>query len=179
MAEIISLAEYKAQAALRAVERYWRSLFKEPFDARYHLSDLRPKPLCFLAEPGDESTAALYSLIIGLSGFDDATTFESLDSKMQSHILDIHLFLSDQIRFEMMVRMGWLDRFVGNQYPLLQMVTGFRHIQQVCQDQPPSLAKEHPDYATYVGLFERDQQVFIRRMMLPALEAFKHIHKIK
>lgn len=179
MAEIISLAEYKAQTALRAVARYWRSLFQEPFDAKYHLSDLRPKTLCFLAEPGDESTVALYSLIIGLSGFDDTTTFESLDSGMQSHILDIHLFLSDQIRFEMMFRMGWLDRFVGNRYPLIQMVTGFKHIQKVCHDQPPSLAKEHPDYDIFAGLFKLDQQVFIRRMMLPALEAFKHIHKLK
>jgi hypothetical protein len=79
----------------------------------------------------------------------------------------------------MMFRMGWLDYFVGNQYPLIQMVTGFERIQKVCQDQSPSLAKDHPDYSTFVGLFERDQQVFIRRMMLQALEAFKHIHKLK
>lgn len=179
MAEIISLAEYKAQAAQQAVARYWRSLFKEPFDAQHRLSDLRPKVLCYLAEPGDESTAALYSLIIGFSGFNETTTFESLNSKLQSHILDIHLFLSDQIRFEMMFRMGWLERVVGNQYPLYELVVGFEQVRQVCRDQPPSLAKDHPDYPVFVELFERDQQVFIRRMMVSALEAFKLIHKLK
>ena len=179
MAEIISLAEYKAQTAQKAVARYWRSLFKEPFDAQHHLSDIRPKTLCYLAEPGDASTAALYSLIIGFSGFSESTTFESLDSKVQSHILDIHLFLSDQIRFEMMFRMGWLERFVGNQYPLFQMVTEFDRVYPICQEQPPSLAKDHPDYPVFNELFERDQQVFIRRMMVSALEAFKRIHKLK
>jgi hypothetical protein len=179
VAQIISLAEYKAQAAQKAVARYWHSLFKEPFNAKHKLSDFRPKTLCYLAEPGDESTTALYSLIIGFSGFSETTTFECLDSRMQNHILDIHLFLSDQIRFEMMFRLGWLEKFVGNQYSLYKMVTGFEHIQQVCLDQPPSLAKDHPDYPVFAGLFERDQQVFIRRMMVSALEAFKRIHKLK
>ena len=120
MAKIIPLAEYKEQVALRAVGRYWDSLFEEPFDARIRLSDLRPKTLFYLAEPGDESSSTLYALIIGLFGFDETTTFKSLDSKMQNHILDIHLFISDQIRFEMMFRLGWLERFVGNHASLLK-----------------------------------------------------------
>lgn len=173
MAEIIQLAGYKERAAIRAVARYWRSIFKEPFDAQTRLTDLRPKTLGYLAEPGDESTTVLYTLIIGLSGFSETTTFESLDSKMQSRILDIHLFLSDQIRFEMMFRLGWLDRFAGNQYPLYKMVTEFDRIKQVCQDQPPFLAETHQDYNVFSQLFERDQQVFIRRMLTSALEAFK------
>ncbi len=173
MAKIIPLAEYKEQVKLRAVQRYWATLFEDSFNAQTRLSDLHPKTLCFLAEPGEESSSTLYSLIIGLSGFDETTTFKSLDSEMQRRILDIHLFISDQIRFEMMHRLGWLERFIGNRAPLFEMVTAFTRINQICQAQPPALAKDHGAYKAYTELFERDQQVFIRRMMVSALEEFK------
>jgi hypothetical protein len=97
---------------------------------------------------------------------------------MQNHILDIHLFISDQIRFEMMFRLGWLERFVGNHASLFEMVTAFVRVHKRCRDRPPLLAKDHADYEAYAELIERDQQVFIRRMMIPALEEFKKTHKL-
>jgi hypothetical protein len=178
MAKIIALAEYKEQLALQAVGRYWATLFEDPFDAQTGLSDLQPKTLHYLAEPGEESSSTLYAIIIGLSGFGETTTFKSLESKMQRHILDIHLFISDQIRFEMMYRLGWLERFVGNQASFLEMVTAFERIYQMCQAQQPSLAKDHGDYNVYAELYERDQQVFIRRMMTAALEEFKRTYQL-
>ncbi|MGD8836337.1 MAG: hypothetical protein PVJ84_09115 [Desulfobacteraceae bacterium] len=178
MAKIIPLAEYKERVALRAVGRYWDSLFEEPFDAQTRLADLSPKTLFYLAEPGDESSSTLYALIIGLFGFDETTTFRSLNSKMQNHILDIHLFISDQIRFEMMYRLGWLERFVGNHASFFEMVTAFVRVYRKCRDQPPLLARDHADYKSYAKLIERDQQVFIRRMMISALDEFKKTHKL-
>jgi hypothetical protein len=178
MAKIIALNEYKEHAALQAVKRFWATLFEDPFDAQTRLSDLRPKTLYYLAEPGEESSATLYAIIIGLSGFSATTTFKSLDSKMQRYILDIHLFISDQIRFEMMYRLGWLECFVGNQASLYEMVNNFSHIYKVCRVQPPSLAQDHEDYSAYAELYERDQQVFIRRMMTAALVEFKRTHQL-
>jgi hypothetical protein len=173
MAKIIQLAEYKAHSALAVGYRRWRGLFDESFEAETRLSDLSPKTLCWLAEPGDNSATAIQALIIGFLGHGEAVTFYSLDSKVQSQVLDIFLFLSDQIRFEMMYRLGWLECFLGNQYALFEMVTEFEHIKNKFQDQPPSLSKEHIEYETYSKLFERDQQVFIRRMLTSALQVFK------
>jgi len=173
LAKIIPLDEYRDSAALRAGFGHWSRRYKESFDARTGLSELSPATLCRLAEPGEESNTSLYALIIGFLGYGPAETFESLNSKIQSYILDIHLFMADQFRFEMMYRLGWLDRFIGNQFSLFEMVKKFEDVRQACKEQPPQLAKDHPGWSEYRLLIDRDQQVFIRRMLTIAVAAFK------
>jgi len=178
MAKIIPLADYKARSALQDGYCYWRTLFDEALNAETRLTDLSPKTLYCLADPCDESTTSLYALIIGFSGHGRSASFESLASSIQSSILDVYLFLSDQIRFEIMFRLGWLECFSGNQYTIFEMVTSYERVKTICMAQPPSLAKTHPDFEEYVTLFERDQQVFIRRMLTSALQAFKQVHRL-
>jgi hypothetical protein len=174
MAKVIALDDYRNSQALRAGYRQWRRIFNDPFSARTRLSDLGPATLSRLAEPGEHSTAALYDLIIGFLGYGPHAVFESLDSHRQSHVLDVHLFILDQIRFEMMFRLQWLENFIGNRFPLFDMVVGFQRIRSACQKHPPKLAKSHPDYEAYSLLIDRDKQVFIRRMLPLALETFKN-----
>jgi hypothetical protein len=178
MAKIIALGDYRNLQALRAGYSQWRRKFDEEFNARTRLSELGPATLSCLAEPGDDSTAVLYALIIGFIGHGFHDTFESLDSRNQGYVLDIHLFMVDQIRFEMMFRLGWLDNFIGNRFPLFEMVTEFERIKLACQTHPPQLAKAHPDYKTYRLLIDSDKQVFIRRMVSLALETFKKANRL-
>ena len=173
MAEIIALDDYRNLRAFHAGHKRWCRTFKEPFTPKTRLSDIGPATLSRLAEPGEECTAALYALIIGFLGHGRHAAFTSLDSRAQSKVLDIHLFILDQIRFEMMFRLGWLDDFIGNRYPVFEMVVEFTRIRLACQKHPPNLAKDHPDYEAYCLLFDRDKQVFIRRMLPLALETFK------
>ncbi|MEJ2157229.1 MAG: hypothetical protein P8X96_17995 [Desulfobacteraceae bacterium] len=179
MAKIIPLSVYRDQTAIRDGFQLWRTLFDEPFDGETRLSDLKPKTLGYLADPGDRSTAALHALIIGCCGHGASTPFEALDSTVQSRIIDIFLFLSDQIRFEMMLRLGWVDRYWGNRHPLFKMVTAFEQIREGCHNHWPTLAKNHCEYGRYADLIERDQQVFIRRMFPSALTAFKLRFRLK
>ncbi len=178
MAEIISLSAYKEQSAIRDGFQYWRTLFEEPFSGETRLSDLRPATLSYLSQPGEESSAALHSMIIGFLGCGDSMTFDELGSRTQCRIIDLSLFFSDQIRFEMMLRLGWLERFPGNQHPLYQMVAGFERIKAQCIADSPILSKTHAEYETYAGLIERDQQVFIRRLFPAALKAFNTTHHL-
>jgi len=178
MAKIIPIDEYRDLQALRAGFSHWRHCFHEDFHARTGLSELSPATLDRLAEPGDDSTTALCSLIIGFLGLGQSETFESLDSQIQSYVLDIHLFMADQIRFEMMYRLGWIDQFTGNRFALFDMVKQFERVKQACQERPPQLAKDHPAYDDYRVLIDRDKQVFIRRMLSSALEAFKAANKL-
>jgi hypothetical protein len=173
MAKIIALDDYRNLQAFRAGYNRWCGTFKEPFTPGTRLSDIGPATLIRLAEPGEDCTAVLYALIIGFLGLGRHAAFESLDSRTQSTVLDIHLFLLDQVRFEMMFRLGWLDDNIGNRYPLFEMVIEFPRIKQACQKRPPNLAKGHPDYEAYCVLIDRDKQVFIRRMLPLALEAFE------
>ncbi|MBR9979894.1 MAG: hypothetical protein KFF50_02595, partial [Desulfatitalea sp.] len=88
-------------------------------------------------------------------------------------VVDIHLFLADQVRFEMMRRIGWLARYGATQYPLFEMVRRFNEIQLACRQDPPALAPSHPDYPEYIALTHRDRDVFIRRLLPAALERFQ------
>lgn len=178
MADIIPLASFKEQTAIRDGFQYWRTLFEEPLDGKTRLSDLTPETLNYLSEPGDESMLALHAMIIGFLGLGASTAFDELGSSLQCDIIDISLFISDQIRFEMMFRLGWLDNFQGNQHPLYDMVTDFVAIKAHCNAHCPTLSKHHKDFERYAGLFERDQQVFIRRRFPEALEAFNRHHHL-
>ncbi len=173
MAKIIPLSTYKAQIAIRDGFKSWRTLFRESFDGKTRLSDLTPETLNFLAEPGDRSSAALHAMIIGFCGHGASTCFEELAPRLRPRILDIFLFISDQIRFEMMFRLGWIEHFGGNRYPLYQMVTAFEQMKERRHLHWPTLARDHHDYERFADLMERDQQVFIRRMVPSALAAFK------
>jgi hypothetical protein len=173
MAKIIPLSTYKEQKAITDGFKSWRTMFQESFDGETRLSDLKPKTLNYLAGPGDSSSAALHALIIGFCGHGASTSFEELASSIQRRILDIFLFISDQIRFEIMLRLGWIEHYWCNPHPLYEMVTSFEQIRERCHLQWPTLAKDHCEYERYAELMERDQQVFIRRLVPSALEAFK------
>jgi len=178
MAKIIPLDEYRIRSLLRAGYNQWQKKYKEEFNLTTGLADLSPATLCQLAEPGEASTTSLCSMIIGFLGYGDSETFESLDSRLQNDILDIQMFMADQIRFEMMHRLGWLDSFSGSRYSFFKMVTAFEHVFELCRKNPPKLAKDHPRYDEYRILVDRDQQVFIRRMLPAALEMFKTLNRL-
>lgn len=172
MAEIVKLADYKVQTLLRDGFAIWHQKLEGRFDDRTRLKDLSANTLCRLAEPGDESADALYGMIIGFLGH-GKVLFNDLDTKVQSHVIDMHLFMSDHIRFEMMERLGWLEQFMGNHFPLFEMVRDWEQVKPRCLQNPPVLSPDHPDYSHYQGLIDRDQQVFIRRMLPTALDIFK------
>ena len=172
MAEIVNLANYRDQSLLQDGFAIWHHKFNGLFDSHTCLHDLSADTLCRLAEPGDESTEALYGMIIGFLGF-GRNFFNALDAGIQSLVIDIHLFMADHIRFEMMAQLGWLSHYTGNQYPLFEMVRHWERVKENDLQNQPMLSVNHPDYGDYHGLIHRDQQVFIRRLLPAALEAFK------
>jgi len=88
-------------------------------------------------------------------------------------VVDIHLFLADQLRFEMMRRLEWILSFEGVNYSLLEMVQEFEKIKNKSRERPPDLARSKSNYTEYTQLTEGDKEVFIRRMLQEALDEFK------
>lgn len=177
MGEIIQLVQYKTERGVRASFQPWCHYFDETFDGRTRLCDLSTSTLCRLAQPGETATQLIYDLILGLLGFGEHDTFETLGKTIQMQVIDIHLFISDQIRFEMMLRLGWLSKLSANQHPIANMVSNFDEVKGLCRRHPPVLAATHPQYEEYISLVERDRQVLIRRLLPSALEAFTQIQK--
>jgi len=53
------------------------------------------------------------------------------------------------------------------------MVQQFETVKQQARQAPPELDESHPEYEAYRQLTAGDKEVFIRRMLREAIEAFK------
>lgn len=173
MKKVVDLQRYRTRAVEQRGFGPWQKRFGESFDSTTRMADLSDGTLYYLAQPGESSSVAYYEFIMGILDLGAAPKFHYLDNRDQMKVVDIHLFVADQIRFEMMRRLGWIKIFEGEKYTLLKMVQDFETIKTECSANPPDLADSNPDFKTYAQLTFGDKEVFIRRMLQKALEAFK------
>lgn len=173
MTKIVNLKSYRTRVAEQKGFGPWHKRFEESYGEKTRLSDLSERTLYLLALPGEDSAVAFYELIMGILGLGAAPKFHYLDREEQMMVVDIHLFLVDQVRFEVMRRLGWLENFTCERYRLLEMVQDFNKVKLRCKDNQPELLESHPDYFSYKKLTRMDREVFIRRMFPKALEIYK------
>jgi hypothetical protein len=173
MTKVVDLKTYRLQAQEKRGFGPWQKRFSESYDSRTRLSDLSDKTLYYLSQPGENSSNAYYELIMGILDLGSAVEFHYLDNHDQMRVVDIHLFLADQLRFEMMRRLDWIQSFAGRNYSLLEMVQEFDTLKNSCREHPPDLARSNTNYSEYSHLTDGDKEVFIRRMLQEALDSFK------
>lgn len=173
MAKIVDLKTYRIRALEHRGFGPWRKRFSESFDSQTRLSDISHKTLYYLSQPGENSSIAYYELIMGILDLGTADKFHYLGNRDQMQVVDIHLFLADQLRFEMMQRLEWILRFEGSKYSILEMIQAFDTVKSNCRSRPPDLAPSNSNYSDYNQMTDGDKEVFIRRMLQEALEAFK------
>jgi hypothetical protein len=175
MTKVVHLNTYRTKAIEQRAFAPWYKRFGELYGPKARVSDLSAATLYFLACPGEESALAYYEFIMGIQSKGPAVKFYYLNKNEQVTIMDIHLFLADQVRFEMMRRLNWLDRFPGESYTLLEMVLNFDRIKVGCSATSLELAQTHPEYSSFTGLVHGDKEVFVRRLLPQALETFKDL----
>jgi len=173
MTKIVDLQAYRTKAVEQRGFGSWQKRFGESFDATTRIVDLSDGTLYYLAQPGEPGSVAYYEFIMGILDLGAAPKFHYLGNRDQMMVVDIHLFLADQVRFEMMRRLGWIRTFEGSRYSLVEMVQAFDKIKTKCRENPPELAESNSDYAAYTQLTDGDKEVFIRRMLQKALDTFK------
>jgi hypothetical protein len=173
MTKVVNIQAYRAQVLQQRTFGPWEKRFEESYSLKTRLSDLSDKTIYFLAQPGENSSIAYYEFIMGILDIGPATKFNYLPNREQMRVVDIHLFLADQVRFEVMRRLNWLVHLPCEKYNLVEMVQDFDKIKPECRANPPLLAASHPDNISYRELADGDKEVFIRRMLRDAIEAFK------
>ena len=173
MEKVVDIKAYRAKAFKERAFGPWQTRFNESFDIDIRLSGLSDKTLYFLAQPGESSSVGYYELIMGILDLGLAAKFNYLSNREQMRVVDIHLFLADQVRFEIMRRLKWLAYLPCKTQDLVHMVQDFDILKAACKATPPELAASHPDYDAYRRLAPGDKEVFIRRMLRDALETFK------
>ncbi len=173
MSQLFDLTAYRSKVVEQRAFVSWQKRFGESYGAATRLADLSDRTIYFLAKPGEETALAYYELTMGILGMGEAPKFYYLDDKDQLMVMDIHLFLIDQVRFELMRRLGWLTTFPGENYTLLEMVQSFETIKAEVRQKPVELSGSQPEYDAYNKLTNADKQVFIRRKIIKALEDFR------
>jgi hypothetical protein len=172
MSKIVDLQAYRVKSVEQRSFRLWCERFGESYGIKTRLADLSDRTLYLLALPGEQTAMAFYELIMGILRFGEATRFYYLPNKEQMMIVDIHLFLADQVRLEMMRRLGWLSSFASEEYSLFEMVQAFEKINAQCKEKAPQLSKAQPDFDLYNTLVSGDKEAFLRRKLREALDAF-------
>ena len=173
MTKVVNIQSYRTKVLQQRAFGQWEKRFKESYNLQTRLSDLSDKTLYFLAQPGEDSSTAFYELIMGILDLGPAIKFNYLPNKEQMRVVDIHLFLADQVRFEVMRRLKWLVKFPCEKCNLIEMVQDIDKIKPESKESPPELSASHPDNVSYQQLSVGDKEVFIRRMLRDAIEAFK------
>lgn len=173
MTNVVDILAYRAKAVEQRAFGPWEKRFGESYHINTKLSDLSDTALYFLAQPGENSAVAFYELIMGILDLGPATKFNYIPNREQITVVDIHLFLADQVRFEIMRRLKWLINLPCEKYGLVEMVQGFDIVKSECKGTFPELAGSHPDYPAYAQLPHSERESFIRRMLRDALETFK------
>lgn len=173
MAKIVDLTNIRLKALERRVFDPWRKRFGNSFSHETSIPDISDKTLLYLSQPGEESAEAIYELIMGVLDLGPASKFALLDKKDQLYVMEIHLFLSDLFRFEMMHRLGWIDPLTCAKSSLIDLVEHFERYRNIFRENPPQLSPTYPDYAAYQSLHERDREGFVRRLLPGALDIFQ------
>ena len=110
---------------------------------------------------------------MGILDMGDPNRFYYLEKGQQLLVVDTHLFIADQVRFEMMKRLGWVADYCCQQNSLLEMVQKVDELKMQCRGNPPHLARTHQRYGEYSELPQTEKEAFIRRLLPKALEAFQ------
>ena len=173
MAKIVKLQSYREKALKKRCFGPWEKRFGESYDLSVRLRDLSDKTIYYLALPGDNSTHAFYEFIMGVLDLGPAAGFHYLDNRDQLSVVVIHLFVADQVRFELMQRLGWITTFSAENHSLLELVQQCDALRATARKIPPALADSHPEYDEYQALTRGDKEVLIRRLLQEALEVFK------
>ena len=173
LAKIVDINAYRAKALAQRSFENWSRRFNESYSEATRPGDLSGRTLFYLAQPGEDSNTAFYEFILGVLDLGGAASFYYLDKGQQLQVVDILLFLADQIRFEMMRRIGWVRSYPCQSETLIDLVVAHSKIKAAVSENPPQLAETYPDFDAFRSLTAREQESFIRRLLPKALDVFK------
>ncbi len=172
MGSLLFISECRRRIAAKKGFSPWGRRFGISFDYNTSVRGLGNPVIKHLVLGGEDSSSALYELIMGIKGLGLALRFHFLDSASKLNVTDITLFLLDLVRFEAMYRLGWLDDYPFLQVPLVDLIETFQEQFSAARHNTPALSSAHPLYQEYVAEFEGDRQSFIRKLIPEAVKIF-------
>jgi hypothetical protein len=100
---------------------------------------------------------------------------DDLDNDNKLKIMDTAFALVDQVRFEVMRRLGWVAALPEANAPIIELVRQAWRLGSGFGQESPVLAPDHPDYPAYDRLNPMDRMVFLRRLIPRAVVRFQKL----
>ena len=172
MGRLLYISECKRRIAAKKGFSPWGRRFGISLDDNTSIRRLDNPVIKYLVRGNEDSSSALYELIMGMKGLGLAPRFHYLDSESKMNVTDITLFLLDLVRFEAMYRLSWLDDYPFLKVPLVDLIQTFHEEFSAARHNTPALSSAHPLYEEYVAEFEGDRHSFIRKLIPEAIKTF-------
>lgn len=177
MGTLVSLDDRRqSKAALRSFGRWERRVGCTPGTAT-RICDLPDEVLARLAELDREATLALYDLVLGVRDWGAGERFTYLESKPKVEALDAFLFLADQVRFDLMRRLGWVEGVASEHYTLLEMAAQPKDILASFQPEVPRLTTAYHRYEELERRLALEPSAVVRSLIPEALLVFRNRHQ--
>lgn len=173
MGKVVSLEQFKQERLFRGSFAHWPRRLDYTPRPGVRLRDLPDRVLAHLAELDNAATLALYDLVLGVRGLGPAERFSELPSRQRVEALDSFLFLADQVRFELMRRLGWVGELVVEGKTLLEMAGRGRSIPAGAEAAVPQLLPTCPRYQELAERLRYEPAAVVRSLIPEALVAFR------
>ncbi len=170
MSEVIDLRKRRAARSAGRAFRNWGKKFDEEFGPHTRLCDITISTLAFLARGEDEATFYFYDLIMNIRGVGTGFQFDTLGAEEKIRVTERYFFLLDQVRYECMRRIGWLQSCPSEEFTLVELIENFDSAAPAIQADIPMLSASHPRYEEFAGLIAMEKESFIRGLIPAALE---------
>lgn len=177
MGELISLEEGRLRHIARLAFTGWDRKFKENFSHTTTIGEMGNEVIKFFASDTPQSMQILQAFVAKCRYPREVKQqgYEQLDVSVKREIIDISLFLLDQMRFEAMFRLGWINGFSARVIPLVELVVNFYEKYDWLQYETPQLHPMHALYPDYLKTYEADRKGFVRRLIPHVLEIFQSV----
>ncbi|MBW1980961.1 MAG: hypothetical protein JRJ12_07050 [Deltaproteobacteria bacterium] len=172
MAEIIHLESVRLRQAANRGFKNWARHFSDKLDETTRIVDLSDETLAFLVSPEEQRIFLLYDFIMGVRQLGKGSDFFSLDKTTKMEVVDVSIFLLDQLRFECMHRLRWLVASETQRLPIVQLASQYESRPKGRRPAVPELHPSHPRYYEFRSLTEFEREPFIRRMIPAAVQQF-------
>jgi hypothetical protein len=136
-------------------------------------ADLPDHVLGNLADLDTPATLALYDLVLEARGWGPGERFPYLEPNAKLEALDAFLFMADQIRFELMRRLEWVQGTLGEQHSLIQMALDPEEVQFGCECITPSISPHCHRYRQLQKQISIEPEAAVRSLIPEALHTFR------
>ncbi len=174
MPKVVSFASHKFRKAADRGFGEWQRRFSSItfFDEHTRWTDLPDEVILFFCEETPASKHSLYGLIMNAQQLGSAHDFETQPFDRLSTLLNVYFFITDQVRFECMRRLGWVEVVPKGDQPIIEVAMTAATYDYASLLETPAPTPVHPCHAEDVRSNGMDRAALVRRYAPRAVEQF-------